>query len=720
MTVDFRINSTLIPLLLLSIMVALAWFFYRRTNPPVSSWLKRLLFGLRAVVLSLLVLLLFEPVFILTSTVTEKPIVALLADCSQSMALTDSQGSRQRQLTSLLASSTLNSLAQRSRLETFAFADDLAKLNLTSTDSLSLTGQGTDIGRALERLNSRFEPEELSALILVSDGANNLGKDPLAVVKRIKVPVFTVGIGSPEGQRDIRLSGVLSPSVAYSGDRLPVEVTLQSWGYAGVRVTVVLSEGSKELAQKYVTLAGDGREQQVRFQLPVRNPGLHRYQASVSVAEGELSFQNNRQRFRVKVLDGRIRVLLVAGRPSPDFSFLRRALEREKDVEVHPLVVKKGNKFYQGRFPTSEKELRKFNLVILLDIPRSVITGLPEGLITDFVDQGGGLLILGGEDAFGGYIRSPLRDALPVSLMPGLCFRSGQFRLELSAQGERHPVTLISENPLESQRMWAQLPPLAGINRLGGVRPGATVLAYCKDATGTSFPLLITGSYGKGRIIVAPFCGFWRWDLVMWGIGRTNRASNRFWQNTIGWLTAPRDLSPVQVGTDKKVYRSGERVNLQVQLYDPFGQPLPAATVIVTLTQQGKQHRQVQLKDCGGGTYRAQIPRLPPGTYQVKAVAWKEENKVGEDRGEFTIEQYSLEFQQTRADYELLKRIAHQSGGKFCRAQEFPRLLDELPLEKQKQRQTRSVRLYSYPWILALVLGLIAAEWTVRRRQGLL
>jgi uncharacterized membrane protein len=566
----------------------------------------------------------------------------------------------------------------------------------------------------------KLEPEELSGLILLSDGANNLGKDPLSAAKRIKVPIFTVGIGSPEGEKDIRLSGILSPSVAYTGDPLPLEVIIQSCGYTGVRTTVILSEKGKKLAQQYVTLTGEGREQRVGFELPVEKAGLHHYQVSIPVGEGELSPENNRQRFKVKVLDSRIRVLLVADGPSPDFAFLKRTLERGKDVEVYPLVVKKANQFYQGKFPASGKDLRKFKLVILLDLPRLVIRGRPERLLSEFVRQGGGLLIIGGEDGFRGYTKSPLANVLPVTLRSGGSFRSGEFQLELSAPGERHPVTLLSEDPMENQRMWGKLPPLAGVNRLEGVGRKATTLAYCKGSIGASLPLAVVGNYGKGRVMVAPFCGFWRWDLVMWGIGKTNRASDKFWQNTVAWLTVPRDLSPVQVSTDKKVYRSGEKVNLQVQLYDPLASPLSEANVIVTLSQQGIKQRQVQLKDCGDGRYRSQLSKLVPGTYQVEVIAWKDEKKVGQGRGEFTVDQYSLEFQQTQANYELLKRMAYHSGGRFCRAEGFSRLLGELDLKKQRRSQTRSVRLYSYPWILALILGLIAIEWTVRRRRRLL
>jgi hypothetical protein len=720
MALDLHLNSILMPLLLVPILVALAWLFYRRTNPPVSRRLRRFLFGLRAAVLCLLALLLFEPVLTFTSTVTEKPTVALLVDRSQSMSLTDSQGSRQKQLGALLANSILDSLTQHSRLKIFAFADDLTDFDLASVDSLALTGQGTDIGSALEQLEKKFESEELSALILLSDGANNLGKDPLSATKRMKVPIFTVGIGSPEGEKDIRLSGLLFPSVAYTGDRLPLEVTIQSWGYTGVRTTVILSEKGKKLAQQYVIVTGEGREQRVGFELPVEKPGLHDYQVSIPVGEGELSPENNRQRFKVKVLDSRIRVLLVAGGPSPDFAFLKRTLERGKDAELHPLVIKKANQFYQGEFPVSGKDLRKFKLVIMLNLPRSVIRGRPERLLSEFVRQGGGLLVIGGEDGFRGYKKSPLANVLPVALRSGVSFRSGEFQLELSAPGERHPVTLLSEDPMESQRMWAELPPLVGVNRLEGVRPEATLLAYCEYPTGTFLPLVVVDSYGKGRVMVVPFCGFWRWDLVMWGIGKTNRVSDEFWQNTVAWLTVPRDLSPDQVSTDKKVYRSGEKVNLQVHLYDPLASPLTEANVIVTLSRQGIKQRQVQLKDCGDGRYRSQLSKLVPGTYQVEVIAWKGEKKVGQGRGEFIVDQYSLEFQQTQANYELLKRIAYHSGGRFCRAEGFSRLLGELDLKKQRWPQTHSVRLYSYPWILALVLGLIATEWTVRRKRRLL
>ena len=82
--------------------IVAAFYFYRRTNPPSPSWMRRLLFGLRSVALTLLLAALTEPMLALTLVRSEKPVFAVLIDRSESMGLVDRRGSRWEALVGLL------------------------------------------------------------------------------------------------------------------------------------------------------------------------------------------------------------------------------------------------------------------------------------------------------------------------------------------------------------------------------------------------------------------------------------------------------------------------------------------------------------------------------------------------------------------------------------------------------------------------------------------
>src|SRR5439155_15249005 len=103
--------------------------------------------------------------------------------------------------------------------------------------------------------------------------------------------------------------------------------------------------------------------------------------------------------------------------------------------------------------------------------------------IKKYVEEGGGLAMLGGDLSFsaGGYARSPVADVLPVELpdeiAPERTIAGEPFKPVLTAAGAGHPITALKLDARENAARWEALPPLDGSNLVAGARPGATVLA---------------------------------------------------------------------------------------------------------------------------------------------------------------------------------------------------------------------------------------------------
>ncbi|HID94722.1 MAG TPA: hypothetical protein EYP53_01515 [Candidatus Latescibacteria bacterium] len=717
--IDLSGNPALLILYVL-LSVVTVYLLYRGIARAFSKKVGWVLGGLRLLVLSLMLFLLMEPILTLRTTHIERPTVALLVDRSESIGLVDRKGSRYRTLLTLLKGDALNRLRADYSLRSFSFADDLSEDELTSADSLRIEGRGTDIGNALRQLRSNLEGQRLSAIVLLSDGANNLGPDPIAVAKEIGLPVYTVGIGDPEGPGDIAISKVIYSEIAYAKSQVPVDVTVQSWGYKGLRIPVVLVEGNNELERQHIELAGEGREQLVSFTLSLEEPGLHRYRVRIVPQADEISKENNSRIISIRVLKGRIRVLLISGGPSPDLAFLKGSLEGNEEVKAELLVVKAGRDFYSGNFPVSIGQMRGFDLVILLNLPYRALTGRREQLLLDFVGDGGALLVIGGNNSFGagGYAGSPLADVFPLSMESGSkSFQEGEFRLEVTTEGWGHPIFSASDVFLSNGDVWEQMPPLLGINRCPTTKPGARVLARTKEAR---LPLIALGDYGRGKVMVVAFSSFWRWDLMMWGMGSTNRVSQEFWRNVVLWLGRGRLGETVEISTDRLTYRGGETVTFSGKVYGMDGTPRKDAKIIVSLTTKDQEHRKLMLESIGNGVYQAQLQGLGPGEYAFKGEAWAGDRRLGQDTGEFIIGEYSLESGQPKADFRLLEELARGSGGRFYRAEEFSRLPGDLNLKRKRTVISSRFELWNRPWLLGLFVGLLTAEWIIRKKKGLL
>ena len=124
-------------------------------------------------------------------------------------------------------------------------------------------------------------------------------------------------------------------------------------------------------------------------------------------------------------------------------------------------------------------KLHTFDVVVFLNFgyaePALSIASYERNLKA-YVQGGGGLLVIGGDHAFGeGRAIYPVMDrALPVDPSPSPALLE-PFQLKLTADGLRHPVTRLQGGESTTQGSWADLPPASGVN-LVRAKPGATVL----------------------------------------------------------------------------------------------------------------------------------------------------------------------------------------------------------------------------------------------------
>jgi uncharacterized membrane protein len=198
-------------------------------------------------------------------------------------------------------------------------------------------------------------------------------------------------------------------------------------------------------------------------------------------------------------------------------------------------VVHLPNHLAPEQFPTTMEELRQYDAVILSDIGSNSLLLSPATfvrsqaapnrltLLRDWVNQGGGLIMVGGYLTFQGiegkgrYAGSAVEQALPVTMLPV------DDRVE--APEGIAPRLTAPDHPLARglDREW---PVILGYNRLTA-RPEAAVVATAGDD-----PLLAGWEYGQGRAVAfASDCGpHWAPPaFVEWPGYQT------LWQNIANW-----------------------------------------------------------------------------------------------------------------------------------------------------------------------------------------
>jgi len=696
---------------------------YRRTFPPLSKRKKALLLGLRMVALFSLFLVLSEPILTMAIRHVQKPVIALLLDTSRSMNLKGTDIKRIEELQNLLKTDIFEKISNQAELKTFGFADSLIPVDLVGKFPDSL-GNATSIGEAIEMAQKKLSEGNLRGIVILSDGANNLGEDPVLVARSSNVPIYTRGLGEYIPPKDVSIERMVYNDIAYVDDQIPIQVDISQTGFDQLKIPVSIKEKKNILTQQNVSLGKSGATQSVDLTIIPEEAGLHQYRLSVPVLKEESVKENNQRLFTIKVLKNKIKMLLITGSLNWEYTFLKRALERDRNVELTSLVYGTKRKPIVGTFPQGEKQLSSLDILIFIDPPRFILKEHKKE-IEDFVfNRGGSTLFLLGKEFMDTHGFMEVSSLLPFDPAGrSITFSSANLNIKLTEEGKLHPVTRLVENLEENTKFWSDLPPFLGIAILGSVTKDATNLAGFENPLNrdTFSPGIVVRNYGKGKVMATTVTPFWRWDFLLWGIGKDNQIYQTFWNNSVRWLVVREDMDLINLFTDKKIYKGGERITFKAKIFDENYQKIGDASVVVNIKGEALPDSEAVNLSLGElGDYSSTLRALPPGKYSFEGKVFRDSKKMGTKKGEFLVEEYSVEDSDLKTDFDILKRIAEVSGGKYYEKEQIKNLPDDLKLVEKEEHRKKEIQLWNHPLLLAIFVLCLSIEWAIRKRSQLL
>jgi uncharacterized membrane protein len=764
--------------------VAASFYFTVRATSGLLARRRAPILALRAASLGAALLLLFQPALELRKTTPLTQHVAVLVDRSESMRVAERGPGRERRIDRVAeALSRARPAWDRDRArvahDVFTFGEHLEPATLesaTRVDPPSASPQPASGARpaapplaahshletALAELGERYRGGKLGAVLVLSDGAfdDGLAKVPLdAAAKdrllRLGVPIST-GFAGREDLVDLSIADLATDEFAFVHNALEVEVRLRATGLSERQVELSLVEetadGVRPVQARLVTVGGKGSvETRATFKFTPDRVGKFVYRVDVPAQPGEAVIENNRRRFVLRVVRDKIRVLQVVGRPSWDEGFLRKLLKRNPNVDLisffilrtqSDLTMASPDELALIPFPTDElfeKELPSFDLIVMQNFnyaPYGITAYLPH--IRRFVENGGGLAMLGGDLSFssGGYAGTPVARVLPVDLLPNdlppeQLMNEEDFQLRPTPHGLRHPIMSLAPSVGETEVRWSKLPPLDGANLVVRAKPGATVLGvhpHLRDQSGQPLPVLSAMAVGKGRSLALLSDGSWRWDFVAAGAGDASRAYDRFWENAIRWLIKDPALTLVRVAADRGEYAVGETVELGVRAFDADYRPAPGIPINVQVTQIGRDDPDPAApplaltgKTDEQGELRLRIPARIAGAFRahVKGELPVADASLTESDDVYVVRSASRELDDPVAHPQTLVELAEKTGGK---AFTLPSDLDQVPLRAARAvriDRRKEVPLWDSAATLLVLLGCLVGEWVLRRRTGL-
>ncbi|MFD0792597.1 hypothetical protein ACFQZX_03150 [Mucilaginibacter litoreus] len=665
-----------------------AWLMYRQPV-QLNKTLHYILFAVRAVVVTILALLLVSPLIKSTSYQAQKPLVLVAQDNSESIKLFKD---------SVSANSWTNALTslQKQLGDKYEVQESHFDKTLHNNLDFSFSGKQTDISNALHQLNDRYINRNIGAVILATDGLYNVGADPSYEAKNFKSAIYTIALGDTVPRRDLLISNVNYNKTAFLGNDFIIEVLAEAYQSNGETMRLTVAEDGRQVYSQNITVNSSAYKEVIPIKLNADKKGVRRFTINVAPVKNELSVQNNTETIYVEVLDARQKVLLLYDAPHPDVSVIKQAIESNKNYEVKTSLTADAGTL----------KVNDYSAIILYQLSAD------------------------------GYnkVNPILQSSTPVWFIAGT-------QTDLQAFNNAQKLVRVSAGRTESQEVFAEpvpgfsaftlsdstknklakMPPLMAA--FGNYEINGDALVLLKQKIGnvsTAYPLLaFSGNTGKKAAVLTAE-GLWRWQLAEYREYCNHHATEELLTQAIQYLTANANRQRFRVYASKNVFDEGEDILLNAELYNDALELINTPDVSIELKNtDSKKYSFVFSRN--GNSYQLNAGPLPVDEYTYTA-----STTLGKQRftanGRLTVTQLNLEAKQSAANHQLLRSIAQGSGGKML----YPSQAGHLA---QLIRQNENVKTIEYEdkhysdlidlkWVFFALLLLLSTEWFLRKREG--
>ncbi len=670
-----------------------ALVLYRKDHSfdSIHPWLRRLLFGLRAVLVFFLALLLLTPLLKTLTREKEKPVIIIAQDNSQSIVINNDssyyRNEYKKQLTDFA-----NGLKEKFDVKELNWGD-----KVSDGIDFSFSEKQTDFSSLFSQINDRYEDRNVGAVIIAGDGLYNRGSSPVYDESILKVPYFTVALGDTTVQKDLLISKMNFNKTVYLGNSFPIEVTVDARRLSGATSILTIKQDSSILFSKQISISGNKFNQLIPVVLDAKKTGIIHYKIELSSVAGEMSTINNVRDIYVEVIESKQKVLVVGNSPHPDLGAIKLSLESSQNYTVKVVMAE-----------AFEGNLSEYNLVILHNLPsndhpvKELLGKITSSSIPTWY-------ILGTQTSI------PMFNALSTGLnVTNNIDKSNP--VEAKVNRDFSLFTISSQMEQNISTFPALLTPF------GKYRSTANnaVLLYQQigDIT-TDQPLQIFNQSTSQRIGVLGGEGLWKWRLSDYSANGNFDVFNEWLLKSVQNLSVKENKTHFRL-ISKNNINENEQVVFDAEVYNDNYELINTPDVSMVITNSaGKSFPYIFSKTDKG--YNLNSGFMSAGDYKYKSTV-KVSDKVYTSTGQFTVSLLQAEQGESVADHALLNTLAQKNGGSMF----FPNQLNELKDQLLKRDDMKTVSYSHYKLrdlvdvkaIFFILLALLSLEWFLRKRAG--
>ena len=675
------LETVLLIVLAVIISAAAVIFQYTRSGIREKNYYRGLIV-LRFLALLTLFLLLINPKVSRQEYTLEKSDLIVLVDNSRSISHLK------------MKEDVLRTVEEISESEALADKYDVSVLNfgkdLNLSDSLSFNEGITNINGALKSVSTTYDKP--TALVLLTDGNQTIGADYefLEIPERLKI--YPVVMGDTTAYEDLQIAQVNVNKYAFLDNQYPLEILLRYQGDANVTAPLrVIVDGSTSYREE-ITFNKQINARRVEVLLKANTVGIKLIEIQLGELPNERNTNNNQQKVAVEVIDEKTEVAIVADMNHPDLGALKKSIESNNQRSVS--LIKPEDK--------TAEELEAIDVFVLYQPNRSF-----EDIYRHIQNRKLNYMTITGPNTDWDFLNQ------------------AQSSFEKNSYDQPENVTPLLNAGFStfdvSDLIVDDFPPLNSV--LGDLlitRVSDVLMEQRIKGISTGDPLVTLIRDNTVKEVVVFGENIWKWRMQTYRDQNDFKAFDNLMGKIVLYLGSDETRQRLSVEYEN-IYRDANNARVRAAYFDETYEFDGNATLTLYLNGTDVSLKREFPLLPKGGYYEADLSGLPAGTFRFTVGV---EGSNLSRSGQFTILDFDVEQQFSTAQYEKLDRLAQSTGGKLYFPDETAGLINDLegntrfrPTQKSEQNV---VSLIDFKLLLGLLAVLFAAEWFIRKFNGLI
>ena len=681
-------------MIIISVLIGLCFatlLYISNKKQHYSRLLNTILFIIRSLSISLIVILFFNPYIKVNNKVTEPSTIIIAQDNSNSLILNKDSVFYKKDYP-LVLDTLVNNLNKKHSIDKYLFGNEVKDF-----DTIDYQDYYTDIHEVLKNIKKDYYKKNVGAVILLSDGINNKSYSPEQDIESFPFPIYTVTLGDTTNYPDLYIKDVFYNKSVPTETTIPIRLVANANNCRNKTMSVKLLVDNEIIEEVEIPVNTNRFSNTIDFSIDSGEEGAKQIDIQIEEIEDELTTKNNIKRLFINVVDKQYKVLFYAKSPHPDLGSIKNILADNFDIEII---------FSNEQLP----DLKEYDIIFLHQIPYLGMSNFEE--LNHALKENKDLpifYIVGENTDIESF--NKIQNLIEINrgavnsnldIKPYLNNTFGLFNIDNEIVNEINKFPPLSLPHLEfSYKNNHDILLQANINDISTSNP---VLSFSSDERKNAF------LFGTN---------IWKWKLYDYYNNNSYDNFEEIFTKSVKYLLTEKDKELII--NHKESYLNNEPIIFTADLRNPSQELTNESDLRINMSNKNTKKVYEYYFSKKDKSYYLNISTLPKGIYNFTAEA-QYGNIIYSEKGSFTVDDVGAEAQDLVANSQRMQLLSSLTGGKNFYVNELDKLTEAIDNDERitsiMREETDYKDLINMKSLFFVILSLVSIEWILRKIFG--